>query len=800
MQKRNNSNNSSNPNSLKNQNDEISKTLVELTNEVRRQNTDQPLHGDMSYIDAYSTLNRIINSSLDEMTNEDDTIQPSSSQKKRLPGGKIPQSIIDLVQQANTEYIQGDFEKARNILLQVIRKRPNYAYSYSVLASIAESNGNLEQSLQFRTIAALIENKYDAWEEVLHLAERLNKINIQIYSLKRMSRMKHNEDLVLSNLAKIYINEGYKLKAFKALERLVSLKSSDERAVESFVNLAMEFNKLEDADKAITVYMQTKNITDWSPLIFNQKCEILNQHELYDQTIILIRDYADAHNIELQDLPPELIFHYGKANLNSHLLSEAETAFKYIQDLPVDQVYDIMSDIGVAYKNQEKYYEAIEIFKQIEDISQIRINVYYELGICHEMVDKIEDAIYYYQKYLNEKENDASVRGRLLSLLQRIGDTGRAESLIDSRTMLKPESEEIQRTARHGRSKHKISQRTYHEILLAVQQAEFYEDQNNIEEFINQLAPIYRACANRNSRNKRESEYLTEKQKRNISDLKEVDHILLAGRIWEWDDIIVALGEEPALNLVLRLASSYVNNNQEDRGFFMLETMLKGVISKEYLGNFKTFLIKLYIKVGKYKQAYRHLRYAISKDVYNEIYWGLIYVFLQKGMNHASTFMMVLLNKHPDCAPALMVLGHCSMHSGVDVLALGYYLAALKNNSKNALLNLCIGSVFLNSISRKSTSEKHQIVLNAFSFLYQYADNSKEYPIEVYYNLGRAYHQINLNTQAVYYYKKVLAYADNPTIPEDNLIQEAAINLSRLYFDNNNEELAISILSQYVVI
>eukprot|EP00105_Crassostrea_gigas_P042051 XP_019926199.1 PREDICTED: general transcription factor 3C polypeptide 3-like [Crassostrea gigas] len=73
---------------------------------------------------------------------------------------------------------------------------------------------------------------------------------------------------------------------------------------------------------------------------------------------------------------------------------------------------------------------------------------------------------------------------------------------------------------------------------------------------------------------------------------------------------------------------------------------------------------------------------------------------------------------------------------------------------------------------------------------------------EIYYNLGRALHQLGLTYAAIHYYKKGLTF---PPIIEDgenrfDLTHQLAYNLMIIYKSSGSDALARHIMNRYLVI
>lgn len=180
--------------------------------------------------------------------------------------------------------------------------------------------------------------------------------------------------------------------------------------------------------------------------------------------------------------------------------------------------------------------------------------------------------------------------------------------------------------------------------------------------------------------------------------------------------------------------------------------------------------------------------------------------------------MLATRAKYPDCVPPMVICGHQFAMISQSQGALREYLEAYKLQPDNPLINLCVGTSFINLALGFRVNNKNQCVLQGFAFLHNYQRlcNSNQ---ESNYNLARAYHHVGLVHLAVIYYEKVLAHCEEdhpiPRLPNEDatfvseiqpklvncghcdLRKEAAYNLHLIYKTSGAVDLARQILKDY---
>uniref|UniRef100_A0A7S1KLM9 General transcription factor 3C polypeptide 3 n=1 Tax=Percolomonas cosmopolitus TaxID=63605 RepID=A0A7S1KLM9_9EUKA len=784
-----------------------------LRNQQRQQST-TGIHAD----------NQSIEDSGDEDDDDRSILTDNPNIRPRLPTGKVSPAIQDLMRKASGEYFQGRYQSARRLLLEIVRMRPNYPDPYNFLALIAEDEDRLDVSLKCRILDALLRNDPEAWHVVAGLASKLNNDTVRMYALKRIARHTPNDESILIQLARLYKQHNMNRRAVPMYEKLArKVAPQNAEAIAAYAHHLFESGKLEETNDLLWKYLQSFGSEKelWDPSIVNMMCELKNEHfKQPEQVLGLIREYADSQHLDIIELPADLVVNYAIALLNVTQYLEAKRLFDVVLERDVDREYHFQ--IANALFIAEEYQDAIPILENTQRRLDHRAAAIHLMARCYENLNDMEKAINYFELFLQLNPLDSKVRLDLSKILSSLGRISEAIDVLrlpvkGEQEAMESDDESIEEKEPHqndtpfepglkrgrGRTRTHIPERTLHDILLCVHQVSFFED--NPAEYVNKLAPIYYACAHyKNSKTSKRpglADFATNDQKERFRKLKMVEDRFLKGRRWAWNQVHTAVGTQDLVDIVVKLATALFNTNEMERAFFVLENLVSNrAVTHANVAPLKFTLIKLSIKAGKYKKAYKYLKYAIRLDPHNADYWSLLYRFIRQGLNHVTTFMFAILKKHPDCVPALLLRGHVSMISGVDVIALGFYIAALRQKPLDPLLNLCVAVAYLNATSRRSLVQKNKVVLDAFAYMFRYADNSKEYPMETNYNLGRAFHALNLKTLAMHYYNKVLTEAEGLRDNNDNLVRESAVNLARLYESGGNPELGRSILMQYVVI
>ena len=159
----------------------------------------------------------------------------------------------------------------------------------------------------------------------------------------------------------------------------------------------------------------------------------------------------------------------------------------------------------------------------------------------------------------------------------------------------------------------------------------------------------------------------------------------------------------------------------------------------------------------------------------------------------------------------MILMGHHCQMNGSTKLALAEYMRAYKAMPEEPLINLLIAVGYLSHVTSRRCTDRHKTACRAFAFLFRYA-KLRQWSEEVYYNLGRALHQLSLFSLAVPCYEHVLVVGNSATPatssasssshagaspPSTSLKREAAYNLSLIYRLSGANDMARQLLASY---
>ncbi|RHY45305.1 hypothetical protein DYB38_008907 [Aphanomyces astaci] len=210
------------------------------------------------------------------------------------------------------------------------------------------------------------------------------------------------------------------------------------------------------------------------------------------------------------------------------------------------------------------------------------------------------------------------------------------------------------------------------------------------------------------------------------------------------------------------------------------------------------------------RMAYECVRLNILEEPMNVGYWNLF----GHVINQTGVFSWHQKFLYPKCYPAMVLAGLHSSASDSAQLAVGELTLAHLQRPEDPLALFCIGLSYLNMSMFRTVVDRQMTVAKAFAFFQLYQQTrfkqleantvgltSDLGQVESWYNIGRAYHQLELNHLAIAMYERVLRYYEGKDVaPEFQLCRETAYNLSLIYKQSGATDLASYLLHTYLTV
>jgi len=756
----------------------------------------------------------------DEM---EQTQKQQLTKKKRRMGQGLRKKRLDpalqgLMGEANLRFARGDVDTAVRMCMEVIRQDPTAPEPFQTLATLYEEEGEIEKSLQFSLIAAhLAPQDPEEWSRLADMSLEQGDLSQASTCYRKAVDADPSNPRYHNARASLLERMGEKKAALRCYKRLlVELKDGDgEQYLQGAVNIARlmdERNQKNEAQKVLEEAFD-KHPDHVIPSDLNLLLEMLITLEQFQQALEVtckwcgVQFSADKPSEDLTHLDAEdQLAAFADLIVPDDMICDIKSklvvilvrlrALHLVTDLTeqileqdADEFGDFMLEIAEAMMVEKMYPSALPFLEKLVTSQQFaQPLVWLQLGECLFNVNRLEEAEAAYKQVVELAPNHYNARLQLSAIVHKLG---RPE---DALLALQQDEQEMLNTAI-------MFERC--QLLLAEGRKEQFVTKAKLlfsRHFVNirnkdELHAISSA-KKMSSKNKALSEVrsfrreaLTELETPEFSaesDIKVENEFELFKKLCD------ILFEEERYDELQRMAFSALGSPLFAK---------KPEIHKEC--EFLCLLASFFN--GDSYHAYNCVRELVLKDIKNESVWNMFNLVIMRAddVRH-NRFLMRLMSRNPDNIALGILNGHNCLVAGTYKYSLGEYMSAFKQDSTNPLVALMLGLTFCHMACQKFSAKKHSLVVQACSFLNTYKELRGECQ-EVYYNLGRAMHQLSLLPAALFYYKKALDLG--PSIksesPDHNMFdlrREIAYNVSLIYQGSGNMDLARMYVHKYIVV
>eukprot|EP00252_Welwitschia_mirabilis_P015952 TRINITY_DN35372_c0_g1_i1.p1 TRINITY_DN35372_c0_g1~~TRINITY_DN35372_c0_g1_i1.p1 ORF type:complete len:936 (-),score=195.07 TRINITY_DN35372_c0_g1_i1:201-3008(-) len=763
--------------------------------------------------------------------------------------------------EANLRYSMGETDKAIELLKEVIRLSPNVPDSYHTLGVIYLMLGDKKKAINFYMIAAHLTPKdAELWKRLATLSLEEGNTAQGIYCLTRAIRADPENVIIQWDRASLYVELKDYQKAAEAFDQILRLRPLDVEAHKMAAKMHYKNGECQHATSVLETFF-TEHPLECDLTVVTLLASLLIEDKSYSKAIEQI-EHARMIYCSGQGLPLELAVKAGISHAHIGNLEEAEKCFEDLNAEQAEEFSDLLSDVAEMYMSLGHYQLAIKYFSMLEGttISE-SVAFWIKIGQCHQSLKNNQNAVMFYYKVLNENPDNIDVRLALGSLLAEDNNLDEAIQLLSA-----PEKAD-----EFAGSQWWLNGR------ITKLLAQIYRSQDNDEAFVDTILPaikdtLYHESLYHKVRNKKrlpkrvllervksladingdsvfskirprlpssEMNKATRAKKKlaKMAALKEEQKAATLAAGLEWQSESEEESEEPA-----RGEAPLPNLLKDDEHYQLLIEVCKALaslkrywealeiinqslnlgchMSHEKQNELRSLGAQIASNTTDPTHGYDCARYIVQQHPYSLGAWNCYYRVvsrLETRVSKHGKFMLATRAKYPDCVPPMIIFGHQFAMISQSQSALCEYLEAYKLQPDNPLINLCVGTSFINLALGFRINNKNQCVVQGFAFLYNYqrlCNNNQESN----YNLARAYQHVGLVNLARLYYEKVLTdYQEDhpiPRLPHEGLClhenqpeikayghcdlrKEAAYNLHLIYKRSGAVDLARQILKDY---
>ncbi|GFO07591.1 general transcription factor 3c polypeptide 3 [Plakobranchus ocellatus] len=666
---------------------------------------------------------------------------------------------------------QGKTDEAVELFYEVIKHAPKAAAPYEALGSIHEENGNMRQAIKFYMVAANLRGRCATeWLDIVDMCLKLNDDKLAMTCFVKGLKAATTNEAKLRILAKrstFYLERDNQMKSLQTREQMLPFLDKDNAsntlafardlvhdylevkeingAISTLQFLTREYaNDIdsEDIHSLVELFIDQKNYIKGLETIITH-CGVTAEFSSgtpspQDLSSVLQSFAGKEITLESVNFPAEM-----PIDLRSKLL-QCLVRMKVLSNLDVLQVLtdsivsmdaddygDVHYDVAETMVVCDYHDTALPILEGLVQSEKYNeAAVWLTLGQCRNALGDLRAAIEAYQRVVDMAPGHHEARVTLSSLLQQMGENEVALQVLSR------ESEEG-------------SEQGDQELLL--HKCQLLHSQSKAKEFIS--AALCLLSLNLPSQ-------FNPDMVRSMMTMRNIKSRKTA------------------------LVGSFINAESQSVSSHYEHTFFKGMSQADKIKfqiNFWDIFMKLCRTLkeqGMHDKLIETAALGVSCPIFHldtNASKNVEFLCLKAGPVNDNVYHLArnLTQQNPDSIPLTILNGNERLISGTYNQAIAEYMAVFKKLPDNDMVLLCSALCLLHIACNSRVGRKNALIIQISGLLNAYREMRGECQ-ETYYNIGRAWNQLNIQFAAVHYYKKALEFP--PAIKDEEVANRVRIN------------------------
>ncbi|KAJ3072695.1 transcription factor TFIIIC subunit tfc4 [Podochytrium sp. JEL0797] len=552
-----------------------------------------------------------------------------------------------------------------------------------------------------------------------------------------------------------------------------------------------------------------------------------------------------------ENVPIEIRVKFGICRLWLEDHENAKSHFDALLQLEVDDYADLFAEVIDAYMKKRMFALAVALLEHVVTSEKLNnASIWSKMADCFQHLGRLEDAVELYKSAIEVEPREYDWQFQLAEIYEALGDPDRAAAIVEKVNELT--KEDVLETVRKPRNQRHRKKRESARVQQQFEAPSYGYDGEEYDDDEDAYEPEAEAGGGVQGFLKPKNAERVIREDRAVFLAAERERI---AENKEWYSkmlgLEVKLEETVKRADFVRFARKLVVRFQKERHFYPADRaklyVPRGYRGSEdrtqmYQGLYFSQWFEVFVKCAmaltmdkKDEDAYVTLKSAFDANIFyhNEMLQLQLQLYMIAAaticgnygrvgdlarqfcynaplMNDMYRMYCAVLNGGPDAVLAF-ASDICAKQFIRQLKTFEVHLAKHPNSEiqKNPILLVLYGHIIFSARSYASAlslaylhwamqrriDNRHERILQAFTFLYQYEEIVGSTP-EALYNIGRAFHQLGLNHLAVEYYERVLKTADDGTGLWP--VKEAAYNLSLILHSNGSSLYAQAILEKHV--
>ncbi|XP_067931437.1 general transcription factor 3C polypeptide 3-like isoform X2 [Watersipora subatra] len=745
--------------------------------------------------------------------NYDPNYSPNKGRRQRMVKSRLSKELQGLMGEANLKFARGEYDEVIAMCREIIRSAPTAPDPYQTLSMLHEEMGDHDTAYQCGLVGAHLDPRNtEEWLRLADMAEEADNKKDCSYCYRQVAKYDRENTPALLKCAELERELGQLTRCCEVLQWILDSNSANSDS-QLYMSITKHLVKLlygrGKHDKAVQVL--EKAVESHPEFITSEEVNLLADFyvadEKYSKVIELLKAHCGVTSNESGGLKlPEAL----PLDLRSKLIvtliyqsdiSQAEGMLDGFKGEDVNEVGDLLLDISDALQENGQHAIARQLLERLVASNQYNMAaVWLKYSECLSALGLIKLSADAYGKVVELAPNHVSARVQLSLLQQQLGlDQEALHTLAEGGV----EASTVRNdwTGLEGKEPRLL----LHTCLLLHSQEKLDEFFRYVQYLLFGQLPPHIVADNELSLMSCKAYKGRMAFLRRV--LPEYDKVYKNPPALSGGDN--SLNESECWDLFNQACSTCSKHKLYDTLFVLVKSAFctHAFFSKKNWNDeleFRCICCHILLRHGG--GSFDLFRDTIMKMVanpdgrLNQI--SNIFSMITSISTHDvrfSRFSERLLRKHPSSSVMNIVHGHASIIFSSYRAAINQFITAYKQSGESPMLNLLIGICFLHIVCMKFTTQRATLAIQGICFLDRYLKLRGECQ-ETFYNLGRAMHQLSINSAAVYYYQRCLQM--KPSLPgeEFDLSKDAAFNLSLIYKANGSHELADHMLQTYCII
>ncbi|XP_029127156.1 general transcription factor 3C polypeptide 3 isoform X2 [Cajanus cajan] len=752
---------------------------------------------------------------------------------------KLDPKLTRMLGDATLHYACGHYDKAKAVLLEVVRLAPNLPDSYHTLGLVYSSLQDYKRAMGFYMIAAHLTPKDSSlWKMIFTWSIEQGYIGQARHCLLKAITADPKDATLRGHLARLYVELGDYQKAAVAYEQAYQLCCENVDALKAAAKFYKICGQVEYSVRILEDYLKSQP-DGANAGVVNLLGTILMETKAHDRALQYI-ERAQVVNAE-KELPLNLKIKAGICHLHLGNMEMAQVLFNDLKPENASNHSDLVTEVADSLVGLEHYNSALNYYLMLERNSGNENGLLYlKIARCYLSLKERSQAILFFSKALKMLQDDVDARISLASLLLEEGKEDDAISLLSP-----PKDSDS------GEAHSEKSNRWWVDVRIKLKLCNIYWNRGTLDDFVDALFPLIReslyvATLRQKGKSKRRLSKRDLVERIKVLEGPEKDNVFRGFRpVAAPSDLLKAsrakkLLQKKAIEKEKRKAEAlasgfdWLSDDSDDepqlckalaslqRYWEALEIinltlrLAHSSLSTEKKEELRSLGAQMAYNTTDPKHGFDCVKYIVQQHPHSFAAWNCYYKVIARLENRDTRhykFLRFMQGKFVDCVPPILISGHQFTLFSHHQDAARKYLEAYKLLPENPLVNLCVGTALINLALGFRLQNKHQCAVQGLAFLYnnlRICENSQE----SLYNIARAYHHVGLLTLAALYYEKVIAICQRdypiPKLPNENpdvvenlkpgycdLRREAAYNLHLIYKRSGALDLARQVLKDH---